>query len=109
MSHYEVAKFFTLDEHTRVPEMQLVSAHTWKKLSQEDRAIIIQCARESSLYERQLWSQQESKAKAAAIAGGTEVFEMSTEDKARFREAMTEIYEKYCGNSMDIIDKIIMY
>ncbi|MCF0129893.1 MAG: TRAP transporter substrate-binding protein [Pseudobutyrivibrio sp.] len=109
MRHYEVAKYFTLDEHTRVPEMQLVSAHTWEKLSKEDQAIIIECARESSLYERKLWNQQESKAKEAAIAGGTEVFEMSPEEKARFREAMTEVYEKYCGNSMDIIERIIAY
>ena len=28
MRHYEVAKYYTVDEHTRVPEMQICSAYT---------------------------------------------------------------------------------
>ena len=37
MRHYEVAKYYTVDEHTRVPEMQICSAYTWQKLSPEDK------------------------------------------------------------------------
>lgn len=39
MRHYEVAKYYTVDEHTRVPEMQICSAYTWQKLSPEDRKL----------------------------------------------------------------------
>ncbi len=46
--HYEVAGYYTLDEHTRVPEMQLASQITWDKLSKEDQQIIRECARESA-------------------------------------------------------------
>ena len=109
MQHYEVAKYFTLDEHTRVPEMQIVSAHTWEKISKEDQMIILECAKESSDYERLLWRQQETESRNLAIKGGTVVYEMDVEEKQKFRDAMTDIYEKYCGNYMDVIDVIINY
>ena len=54
MRHYEVAKYYTVDEHSRVPEMQICSAYTWQKLSPEDREIILECARESAIYEREV-------------------------------------------------------
>ena len=57
--HYEVAKYVTLDEHARIPELQLVSRATWDKLPEEYREIIRQCARESAEYERHLWKLQE--------------------------------------------------
>lgn len=40
MRHYEVAKYITLDAHSRIPEMQLASQATWEKLSEADREII---------------------------------------------------------------------
>ena len=42
--HYQYAKYYTKDEHTRVPEMQLCSDVTWSKLSEKDRAIIKEAA-----------------------------------------------------------------
>ena len=43
--HYEVAKYFTVDEHSRVPEVQIASTYTWNKLPEEYREIIRECAR----------------------------------------------------------------
>lgn len=57
--HYEVAKYFTLDEHTRVPELQLAAQSTWDKLPEEYRNIIRDCAQKSALYERELWDERE--------------------------------------------------
>ena len=54
-SHYEVAKYYVVDEHTRVPEMQMISAHLWNKLSIKDKLVIKQAAKESAEYERFLW------------------------------------------------------
>ncbi|MBD5457552.1 MAG: TRAP transporter substrate-binding protein [Lachnospiraceae bacterium] len=107
MDHDEVAKYFTVDEHTRVPEMQICSEKTWEKLSEEDRKIILECARESALYERKLWQERENASRQTAILRGAEVIELSAEEKKRFRTAMQGVYEKYCGDDMDIIDRII--
>ena len=37
--HYEVAPYFTVDEHSRVPEVQMVSEVTWNKLPEEYQEI----------------------------------------------------------------------
>ena len=70
MNHYEVAKYYTIDEHNRVPEMQICSKHTWSKLSEEDQQMILDCAKESALYERKLWKERESESEAKAIEQG---------------------------------------
>ena len=106
MNHDEVAKYYTVDEHTRVPEMQLVSAHTWEKLSEEDQEIILECAKESARLERRLWKLQEKQSQEKAVKNGTVVIEISDEVKERFRAAVEPVYQKYCGEYMDIIERI---
>lgn len=107
MNHNEVARFFTLDEHTRVPELQLCSANTFRLLSEEEQEIIIQCARESAVYERELWREQELACRKEAVANGTIVVELTPTQKAEFRKAMQSVYEKYSGSEMDLIQKVI--
>ena len=108
MNHNEVAKYFTVDEHTRIPEIQLCSKHTWEKLDEKDREIILACARESALYERELWKKREKESMEKVIGEGTVVTELSQEEKEEFRRATEDIYEKYCGAYMYIVEKIRM-
>lgn len=107
MRHYEVAPFYTVDEHTRVPEMQLVSEVTWKKLPEEYHEIIRQCARESAAYERRLWAERIQESEERVRNAGCQVVELSAEEKGRFREAMLPIYGEYCSDYMDIIEEIL--
>lgn len=107
MKHYEVAGYFTVDEHTRVPEMQVCSKVIWDKLSEADRNIIIECAKESAMYERELWKEREEESKCRVIDNGCVIIELSAEEKKRFQEAMSDVYQKYSGNLMDIIEEII--
>lgn len=107
MNHYEVAKYFTVDEHTRVPEMQICSTYTWEKLSVEDQQIILECAKESAVYERELWTEREQQSRELVIQHGTEVVELSAEERKRFQNAVMGVYEKYCGEYMDVIERII--
>lgn len=107
MNHYEVAKYFTVDEHTRVPEMQICSIQTWKKLSEEDRRILMECAAESAIYQRELWTLREEESRKIALKKGVQEIVLTAEEKALFQDEMSEIYEKYCSDYMDIIDRII--
>ena len=104
--HYKLAKFFTVDEHSRVPEIQLASSRTWNKLPTEYREIIAQCARESALYQRQLWTEQESRSRAAAIDAGSVEIIPWIEDRNDFRVLVEPLYEKYCADYMDLVLKI---
>jgi len=105
-SHYEVAKYFVLDEHTRVPEMQMVSAVTWKKLSPEDQKIIKESALESAKIERKLWAEKEGASEAKVKAGGSVVTELLPGEKQKFQDAMAPLYTKYGAGYEDIIAKI---
>lgn len=107
MRHYEVAKYYSVDEHTRVPEMQLCSRYTWEKLSEAEQKIIRECAEESALYQRELWAQREEESRQKALANGVEEVLLAPEEKQRFRQEMSEIYEKYCSDYMDMIEQII--
>lgn len=105
--HYLVAKYYTVDEHCRIPEVQVCGESTWNKLSQEDQKIITECAEESAIYERALWVEREKESKKIAVENGVEIVELSTFEKDRFRNAVKGLYEEFCGEYMDIIEQII--
>lgn len=107
MDHYEVAQYYTLDEHTRMPEMQVCSAHTWEKLSEEDRKLIMECAAESALYQRELWTQREEQSRQTVLECGVTEIALSKEEKLVFQEKMSGVYVKYCREYMDILNMII--
>lgn len=107
MQHYEVAGYYTLDEHIRIPELQICSKHTWEKLSEEDQQIILECAKESSIYQRKLWKEQETKSRELAVSAGAEVVHLSTVEKKKFRKAVEPLFERYCGEHMDLIQEIL--
>lgn len=105
-SHYEVAKYFVLDGHTRVPEPQLMSKVTANKLSAEDIEIIKQCAAESALYQRELWTEQEAASEEIVRAAGNTITELSDEEMAKFVAACQPLYKQFCSNYMGIIADI---
>ncbi|MBR3574680.1 MAG: TRAP transporter substrate-binding protein [Lachnospiraceae bacterium] len=107
MGHYKVADTYIVDEHTRVPEMQLCSENTWNMLSEEDREMIMQCAAESAIYERVLWQEREESSRDRCLECGVRVLEITPEEKDRFREAMAPVYEKYCKDDKDLLEEII--
>lgn len=105
--HYEVAKYFTLDEHNRIPEMQIISKIVWDKLSPEDQQTLKQAALESAIYERELWAQKEKAAEQKMMDSGTIVIHLSEAEKTRFQNAMSAIYKKYGQSSEALVQKIV--
>jgi tripartite ATP-independent transporter DctP family solute receptor len=90
--HFEVAKFYSVTEHSLAPEMLLFSKRTWDRLSADDQKAIRQAAKESVPFMRKLWDEREAKSKAIAKAGGAEFIEV---DKASFQNAMKPVYDKF--------------
>lgn len=90
--HYEVAKYYSLTEHTMTPEILLFSKRQWDKLSDEDRKIIRDAARESVPYMRKLWSERENTSRAIVVKAGSEIIEP---DKASFQAAMKPVYDRF--------------
>ncbi|MDF7808263.1 TRAP transporter substrate-binding protein [Pontiellaceae bacterium B12219] len=76
--HYEVCKHFTLDGHTRIPDLLLISSKVWDKLDPQVQEWIQQAADESSVYQRELWQQETQAALEKAEAEGVTVYEVDT-------------------------------
>lgn len=109
MNHHEVAVYYMVDEHARIPEMQLMSKHTWDKLSVQDREIIVSCAEESALFERRIWALQEKSSRREALENGVEEVLLPEEEKEKFKEAVETVYEKYGGDYQTLIEEIRQY
>ncbi len=106
MDHYMVAKYYTVVEHTRVPDVQIASKRIWEILPEEYREIILECARESALYQRNLWVRNDIFARATVIDSGCEVIFLTSDQKKEFRDAVAPLYEKHCADHLDLIQEI---
>ena len=93
--HYEVAKFYTLDEHTMVPEVLVMSKASFEKLSPEDQAAVREAAKASVPFNREKWAAREKESEEKVLAAGVEV--VRDIDKAPFQAAMAPVYEKYAA------------
>lgn len=90
--HYEVCKYYTLDEHTAVPDVLLVSTILWDDLNDEQRSWLKEAANESAIYQRQLWREAVEEALMAVEAAGVEV---SRPDKSAFMAMVQPLYEEF--------------
>ena len=106
MDHYKVAPYYTVDEHSRVPEVQLASGRTWAQLPEEYQSILRQCARESAQYERQLWTEEEARARQSVLAAGCREITLSEEELEAFRTLVQPLYARYCGEELELVEAI---
>ena len=104
--HFEVAQYYTLDQHLIVPEVLVMSKKTWDGLSPEDQEIVRQAAKDSVPVMRELWEAQEMQSEEKIVAAGVEV--IKDIDKTPFIEAMGPVYEKYVTSDdlKDLVQRI---
>jgi tripartite ATP-independent transporter DctP family solute receptor len=104
--HFEVAKYYTLTEHSLQPEVLVMSKKTYDKLSADDQKIVKQAAKESVTKMRELWQAREKASEAKVRAGGAIV---NSVDKAEFVAAMKPVYDKYVTDAKlkSLVERII--
>lgn len=71
--HYEVAKFYSLDEHTSVPDLLLISLSLWNSLDAQQRQWLQEAADESAVLQKDLWRQATEEALEVVRAAGVEI------------------------------------
>ena len=104
--HYEVAGYYTLNEHLIVPEVLVMSKVSWDKLSPEDQDILRQAARDSMPINRELWAAREKESEEKVRAAGVQIIDGI--DKTPFIEAMVPVYEKHANTPklQDLVTRI---
>ncbi len=90
--HYEVCKFYSLDEHTVLPDVLIMGTQIWNRLSEEERTWIQEAVDSSVKYQRILWAEAEEEALAEVQKAGVKV---TRPDKTLFSKKVESIYEQY--------------
>jgi len=91
-NHYEVCKHYSLDEHTMVPDIVLVSTIVWKKLSPEHQKILQEAADESVPYQRKLWAAFVNESMEKMKEYGLQVYQP---DKGPFMERAKKLWQEF--------------
>jgi tripartite ATP-independent transporter DctP family solute receptor len=102
--HFETARYYTQDEHSRVPEILLFSKATWDRLSVQDRVLIRRAAQESIPFQRKLWEVMVEDSLRKAKAAGCQI--ITDIDRAPFIDAMKPVYAKHAASLQPLIDRI---
>jgi tripartite ATP-independent transporter DctP family solute receptor len=90
--HYEVAKNYSLTQHSLTPEILVISKISWDKLSPEDQKILRQAAKDSVGKMRELWVAREKASEEKVRAAGNTIIKVNTEE---FRAAMKPVYDRF--------------
>lgn len=94
-SHYEVARYFTVDGHMRVPEILVAGRLAMAKLSPADQNVIRQAAEASVPFQKALWVKSEKDNEAKAKAKGCKITYLDAKALAEFERAVQPIYDEY--------------
>ncbi|MDX1384939.1 MAG: TRAP transporter substrate-binding protein [Thermoanaerobaculia bacterium] len=93
--HYEIARFYSLDEHSSVPDVLVIGTLAWSRLTPDHRRVLTAAARVSAEHQKRLWRQATEEALAAVEAGGVEILRP---DKAPFRQRVDALLERYADD-----------
>jgi tripartite ATP-independent transporter DctP family solute receptor len=93
--HYEVSRYYTLDEHSAVPDVLLVGTAAWRSLSTRQRTVLQAAVRQSADYQKELWRIATEDALRAVEAAGVEILRP---DKRPFAERVQALHEEYGSN-----------
>ena len=88
MKFYEVSKFYTLDEHMRIPDLTIASTKIFDRLTKTQQQAILQAGMEATAYMRGAWKVAETE-DLAKLKGLMK--EIITVDKKPFQDAVTSI------------------
>jgi len=91
-NHYQVTDYYSLDQHSAIPDVVIISEETWHDLDAEEKEIIRKAFKQSVEYQKKLWKQATEDALKKVKEAGIEVIRP---DKQPFREAVQPVYESF--------------
>jgi tripartite ATP-independent transporter DctP family solute receptor len=97
--HFEICNYYSMDQHTVLPDVLLISTHTWDMLTEQEQQWLMQAARESVKKQRQYWTQAQQKALETIKEAGVEVIRP---DKKPFRESVESVYSFFQEKNPEI-------
>jgi tripartite ATP-independent transporter DctP family solute receptor len=88
-NHYQVAKYYLLDEHLRLPEVLFMSKIVWEKLNKDQQAALRKAAAETVTFQRRKWDAYVIEATKKITAEGEIIVPVA--DKTPFKNAVKQL------------------
>ncbi len=90
--HSDVTQYYCFDEHTRIPDIIVISTTAWNAMSDNQRKIMRETAADMTDQYKQAWADFENEVLEMAQNNNVEL--IRDVDMAAFQEACQPIYEK---------------
>jgi len=90
--HYEVCKYYSLDEHTSIPDVLLIGIDTWDRLSDQEKQWLQEASTESKIEQRKLWAASEKESLDAVKKAGVKIIKP---DKTAFEQKTLETIDQF--------------
>ena len=94
---FEVAKYYTLDEHTSVPDILIMSRRVFDGLNDEQRGWVKTAMDASVVHQRKLWAEAEDLALTEVAKAGVEII---YPDKQPFRDAVAPMKAEFLKSDL---------
>lgn len=92
---YEVQKYASNTRHAYSPLLVLASKKFWDQLSNDERTLLLDAAKETQPYERETSRSLDAKAAEELKSKGMTITEISSEERSRMREKLKPVTEKH--------------
>lgn len=93
--HGEVAKYFSQDGHTMIPDVLVISTNTWNKLSDNNQKAIMEAGKDATAFMKTLWAEYTEEELKKADKMGVEVLDV---DKDAFIQAVQPMFDDALEN-----------
>ncbi|WPH17203.1 TRAP transporter substrate-binding protein [Variovorax paradoxus] len=104
----EVQKYITQTRHVYNPQALLVSRKTWDGMSAEERQILTEAARDSTVFQRAASRSAADSALEALRKAGMTVSELPPEEMAKLRTKVKPVIDKYSASVGEATVKELM-
>ena len=103
--HYEICKYYTLDEHSSIPDVLVIGTKYWETLNEEEQKWMKKAASYSSKVQQQLWKDNVEKCMTTLTEAKVEVYRP---DKSLLADKSKAVLEQFVKDpkTKSIIDEI---
>ena len=90
--HYEICKYYSLNEHTYSPDVIIIGNSFWNQLNEEQQLWMSKAVNASIDFQRKLWAEHEANAFEEVVKAGVEIV---YPEKDVFMELAQKVHEQY--------------
>ncbi|UXP32762.1 TRAP transporter substrate-binding protein [Reichenbachiella agarivorans] len=93
--HYEICKYYSIDEHSTIPDVLIVSTYLWNKLTDQEKEWLQAAADQSVAYQKQVWAASVQESLQKIQEAGVQIV---YPEKSPFQDKVNHLYDAYQSN-----------